>query len=170
MAEYDLNPLEANALAWKEWMIPLDEAIANRTPFAFETTLGGKTVCLKIRLACETHNVRIWYCGLNSPDEHIKRVRLRVLHGGHDIPKEKIFERWEKSRANLVELLPFLTELSVFDNSAEALQGAPVPDPILILRFNKGRVLYPNSTDALACIPVWAQAIVEKALEVDAPK
>jgi len=35
---------------------------------------------------------------------------------------------------------------------------------------NKGRVLHPNSTETLACTPARAQVIVEKALEVDAPK
>jgi len=167
MTEHGLGPLEANSLAWKEGMRQLDDAIANRTPFAFETTLGGTTVPSKIRMAHKTHDVRIWYCGLNSPDEHIKRVQLRVLRGGHNIPREKIFERWDKSRANLIDVLPFLTELSVFDNSDTVSQGAFIPNPRLILRFNEGAVLYPDTHDALTKTPIWAQAIVEKALELD---
>jgi len=166
VTEQGFTQQAANSCAWKEGMAQLDEAMANRAPFAFETTLGGATVCRKIRAACETHDVRIWYCGLSSPDAHIQRVQLRVLQGGHDIPKEKIFERWERSRANLVGLLPYLTELGVFDNSAQVPQGVPVPDPKPILHLNEGALLYPDNAITLASTPAWAQAIVEKALEL----
>jgi len=165
VTEQGFTQQAANSLAWQEGMRQLDDALANLAPFAFETTLGGTTVCQKIRAACETHDVRIWYCGLSSPDEHIKRVRLRVLQGGHDIPKEKILERWERSRANLVGLLPYLAELGVFDNSAQVPHGAPVPDPKRILHVHEGALLYPDNVTALASTPAWAQAIVEKAVQ-----
>jgi len=64
---------EANIEAWNEGMAQLDEALTNKHPFAFETTLGGKTVSRKLKAACATHNVRIWYCGLHTPDQHIAR-------------------------------------------------------------------------------------------------
>jgi len=166
VTEQGFTQQAANSLAWQEGMAQLDDALANLAPFAFETTLGGATVRQKIRTACETHDVRIWYCGLSSPDAHIQRVQLRVLQGGHDIPQEKILERWEKSRTNLVELLPYLTELGVFDNSVQVPQGAPIPDPKRILHVNQGALLYPDDPTALASTPEWAQAIVEKALEI----
>jgi len=166
VTEQGFTQQAANSLAWQEGMRQLDDALANLTPFAFETTLGGATVCQKIRSACETHDVRIWYCGLSSPDVHVNRVRLRVLQGGHDIPTEKILERWEKSRANVVGLLPHLAELGVFDNSTQVPPGAPVPDPKRILHVNRGALLYPDSATALASTPEWAQPIVEKALEL----
>jgi len=39
------------------------------------------------------------------------RVRSRVAQGGHDIPSERIQERYVQSRLNLIRLLPRLTEL-----------------------------------------------------------
>jgi len=167
--EHGRTQADANSEAWKEGMLQLDTAIAEKKRFAFETTLGGNTVRQKLQTACKTHNVRIWYCGLRAPELHVARVRLRVSQGGHDIPKEKIFERWKASRANLVELLPYLAELSVFDNSAEAATGTPVPEPKRLLHFKDGAVLYPtpNARAILADTPEWAQAIVEKALELD---
>jgi len=166
VAEQGCAQPAANSLAWQEGMALLDDAIANRTPFAFETTLGGTTVCQKIRAACATHDVRIWYCGLASADAHIQRVQRRVAQGGHDIPTEKILECWETSRAHLVELLPWLTELAVFDNSVAVPQGAPVPAPRRVLYFREGVVWYSDSAAALISTPVWAQAIVEKALQL----
>jgi len=64
----------------------------------------------------------------------------------------------------LVELLPFLTELGVFDNSADALPGTPVSAPKCLLHFKDGALLHPDTIDELANTPSWAQAIVEQAL------
>jgi len=161
-----MSQLEANAKAWAVGMALLDRALAEKRRFAFETTLGGDTVTEKIQSACASHKVRIWYCGLNSPELHLERVRFRASRGGHDIPEDKIFERWEKSRANLVALLPHLAELGVFDNSVTASPGEPVPEPRQLLHFKDGAVVYPTDAATLADIPAWAQAIVERALRV----
>jgi len=167
--ERGLSQQEANAVAWANGMAQLDAALTNKTSFAFETTLGGDTVREKLRLACQTHRVRVWYCGLNSPEIHVARVKLRVSRGGHDIPREKIFERWEKSRVNLIDLLPLLTELGVFDNSVAVKQGEPIPNPKHILHLRDGKLLHPDTPAALLKTPVWAQAIMERALELAAP-
>ena len=58
--------------------------------------------------------------GLASTELHIARVRSRVARGGHDIPEEKIRERYARSLLNLILVLPKLTELRVYDNSHEA--------------------------------------------------
>jgi len=162
--ELGLSQPEANSLAWQEGMAQLDEAIAQNKRFAFETTLGGNTVTGKLREACATHNVRIWYCGLYSAELHMARVQLRVARGGHNIPREKIIERWDKSRANLIALMPFLAELSVFDNSRSVKAGQPIPDPVRLLHVKDGLLLYPDNLAALADTPIWAQPIVEQAL------
>ena len=36
----------------------------------------------------------------------LQRVQERVAAGGHDIPEQKIRERYVNSRANLVKLMP----------------------------------------------------------------
>jgi len=170
VGELGMSQWEANSLAWQEGMAQLDEAITQNKRFAFETTLGGNTVRDKLREACETHNVRIWYCGLHSAELHMERVQLRVSRGGHDIPQEKIIERWDKSRANLVALMPFIAELGLFDNSASVKVGEPIPDPVRLLHVKDGHILYPDNLAALAQTPAWAEAIVEQALQLAAPE
>jgi len=160
---------EGNAWAWQEGMVQLDAAITQKTPFAFETTLGGKTVCNKLKTACQSHDVRIWYCGLTSPEQHIARVRDRVAHGGHDIPADKIYQRWQTSRANLVTLLPLIEEVSVFDNSVTARHGEPIPEPGLVLHLKARQLHYPRDDTAIAATPEWAYAIVEQALTIGQP-
>ena len=116
-----LDQVRANAAAWQQGRRLLERAILERKDFAFETTLGGSTMPRLItEAASQGFEVRIWFVGLASADLHIERVRNRVRAGGHDIPESSIRRRWRHSRLNLVQLLPHLSELRVYDNSADA--------------------------------------------------
>lgn len=156
---------EANSAAWRQGKRLLERAIFERLDFAFETTLGGHTIAGLLRQALsEKIEVRIWYVGLATPELHIARVRSRVAAGGHDIPEAKIRERYEKSVLNLVDLMPKLTELRVFDNSEE---GDPrrglAPRPRLLLHMNHGKIV--DSCD-LAMTPKWAKPILATAMKL----
>jgi predicted ABC-type ATPase len=99
-------------------------------------------------------------------ERHIARVALRVRHGGHDIPEQRIRERWTNARRHLIPLLPHLKALQVFDNSLDAAPGEPIPEPRLILEMGDGRMLHPAQGDlaALKATPGWAKPIIEAAL------
>ena len=160
-----LSSDEANALVWREGLDQLRRAIANRTDYAFETTLGGSTITRTLAEALDQGvEVRIWYVGLKTPELHIARVKARVARGGHAIPGDKIKERYDSSRRNLVTLMPRLTELKVLDNSAQADPAdGVVPSPRLVLHMRHGQVVGP-STATLAATPEWAKPIVSAAL------
>lgn len=162
-------PLEdANAAAWHFGRAQLEEAVAERRNFAFETTLGASTIPNLLIEASATHDVAMWYCGLASVDLHLRRVKARVASGGHDIPEAKIRERWAGSRRNLIRLLPHLARLQVFDNSAEVGRGRPIPEPILLLEMTKAKIRSPDPADPrqLAAIPDWARPVVEAAIRL----
>jgi predicted ABC-type ATPase len=154
-----ISQTQANSAAWHEGRRLLERAIAERLDFAFETTLGGRTITdLLERAASRGFEVRIWYVGLNGPELHIARVRARVAKGGHDIPEPRIRERYDASRLNLIRLLPSLSELWVYDNSRDADPDAGVaPEPRLVLHVRHGAVVGPRD---LALTPEWAKAIV----------
>jgi predicted ABC-type ATPase len=167
MEQLSLDLAEANARAWEYGRLQLETAIANATNYAFETTLGAKTIPDLLAKATDTHDVVMLFCGLSSLEQHIKRVRSRVASGGHDIPENKIRERWVGSRANLIRLLPRLPHLQVFDNSAEAAPGEDIPDPVLVLEMVSGRMISPEPRNAAAlnATPEWARPIVQAAIE-----
>jgi len=160
---------EADADAWTHGKTRLEAAIAGLTNFAFETTLGGHTIQRLLGEAARTHDIIMIYCGLASVKVHIARVRQRVASGGHDIPIDKIKERWVSSRDNLIQLLPRLAHLQVFDNSAEAPIGHDVPLPVLVLEFKHAEILYPARSDvaAIAATPDWAKPIVAAAFRLE---
>jgi predicted ABC-type ATPase len=162
---------EANGRAWGYGKSLLERAIATGSNHAFETTLGGNTIARLLRKASKTHDVLMLYCGLASPELHIARVAQRVAHHGHPIADEKIRERWITSRANLIDLLPVLSRLQVFDNSESVKPGREVPDPALVLELDDGRVVFPDthSRKALAAVPAWAQPILEAAIQLQPP-
>ena len=160
-----LGQPEANAAAWQQGRKLLEQAIDQRLDFTFETTLGGNTMRVLLAEAAERGiEVRVFYVGLGSPEAHIERVRERVRAGGHDIPEEDIRRRYKYSLINLVKLLPVLTELKVYDNSATAdPKTGRAPQPVLVLHMERGRIVGPPD---LTATPAWAKPIVAAALEL----
>jgi len=160
-----LGQAKANAAAWRQGKRLLECAIDQRLDFAFETTLGGGTLTrMLVDAAGAGFEVRIFYVGLADVDLHIERVRRRVRSGGHDIPEADIRRRWRHSRLNLVRLLPLVTALRVYDNSAD---GDPVeghaPQPVLVLHLDRGDIVGPPD---LSTTPQWAKPIVAAALKL----
>jgi predicted ABC-type ATPase len=156
---------EANARAWRRGVEQLDRAIRLPASYAFETTLGGRTVTRRLLEASQSGlRVRVWYVGLASPELHIERVKARVERGGHDIAEERIRARWTSSRENLVRLLPTLYEIALFDNSREArLDEGEVPAPLRLLHMKGGALLQLAPPDTM---PLWARPITTAVLKL----
>jgi predicted ABC-type ATPase len=164
-ADPGLDPTEANVAAWRQGTGLLRQAIAERLDFAFETTLGGNTIPrLLAEAAAQGIGIYVWYAGLSGPELHLQRVRSRVRHGGHNVPEDAIRRRYERSRLNLIALLPLLVALRMYDNSADAdpADGA-TPAPVLVLHTERGKILIP---DDLPRAPDWAKPIVAAALKL----
>ncbi len=155
----------ANGHAWEIGRALLERAIAEGVDYRFETTLGGRTIPRLLEEAARAgHLLHIWFCGLESPELHLRRVRARVAHGGHDIPEDKIRERWNGSRENLIRLLPHIHHLRVYDNSAEGDPAVGIaPSPVLILEMKAGKITAPAD---LTRVPDWAQPIVAAAIRL----
>ncbi|MGO8967635.1 zeta toxin family protein [Mycobacterium sp.] len=162
-----LGQTEANAAAWEQGHKLLERAIDQGLDFTFETTLGGNTMPgLLAEAAKRGVEVHVFYLGLRSADAHIERVRQRARAGGHDIPEADIRRRYRHSLINLVQLLPVLTELRVYDNSATADPATgQAPQPVLVLHRERGRIVGPSD---LTSTPAWAKPIVAAALELTA--
>jgi len=155
----------ANAHAWQIGKTLLEGAIAEKRDYRFETTLGGNTITRLLEQAAhDGHHLHIWFAGLDSPERHIQRVQSRVAHGGHDIPEEKIRERWTRSRENLIRLMPLIHHLRVYDNSREAdpARGKrPVPE--LLLEMRQGKITAPAD---LSNAPDWAKPLIVIAIKL----
>lgn len=151
---------EANGIAWKEGYDSLKRAIDKNIDFAFETTLGGNSICNELVRALRAGvEVSVLYCGLNSPELHVKRVAARVANGGHDIPESKIRERWANSIKNLEKLIPICTSVVVFDNSAELVNGKPSPIKLFAMQDNQ------FISEPIKTMPDWALSCAKAAIQ-----
>jgi predicted ABC-type ATPase len=113
------------------------------TSIAAHQTIGVETVLStdkyrKLVLAAKALNfeIRLIYVMLKSADLNVERVKLRVAKGGHNVPKNKILERREKSLKQLPWLLEQADQAWLFDNSGasprlmgEKSKGVIVLDP-----------------------------------------
>ena len=163
-----LTATQINGAAWNEGRRLLQRAIDEHADFAFETTLGGATITGLLEQAAENGlDVHVWFVGLTDVPLHIARVRRRVAKGGHPIASDKIRERFDNSRRNLIRLLPRLTELYLYDNSAEADPGrGKMPSPARLLHCRRRRIVEPKVLKRLDTTPTWAKPIVAAAIKL----
>ena len=63
--------------------------------------------------------IRLFFVGTDSPTINASRIAQRVMQGGHDVPTQKIIERYWKSILNLTKVLPVVNRGYIYDNSVE---------------------------------------------------
>jgi predicted ABC-type ATPase len=158
-----LSAAQANGLAWTLGRRGLEQALAHELTYAFETTLGGRSIVrLLLEGARAGAEVHVWFAGLATPELHLRRIQARVAAGGHDIPEAKVRERFDASRGNLVKLMPHLASLRLYDNSFEAdPRAGRRPQPVLLLQMRAGRVV---DHAPLRSVPAWAKPLLAVAL------
>jgi predicted ABC-type ATPase len=94
-------PQTAAFAAGRVMLQRLEELVADRADFAFETTLAGRTY---LRIIEEWrrngYGVEMYYYWLRSPELALSRVLARVRRGGHDIPEPVLRQRFGRSLHN----------------------------------------------------------------------
>ena len=79
----------------------LDNLLNSGKSFAIETTLSGKNHIKTIQKAKYLgYFVVLIYSYLDNPTLCENRIKIRVLNGGHDIPKNDIIRRYYRSKGN----------------------------------------------------------------------
>lgn len=96
----------------------IQQLMAEREDFAFETTLSTKSYVSLIKNAREIgYEANLLYFWLASPEFAKQRVASRVSEGGHSIPTEVIERRYYRDISNFYNLyLPVVNNWIVIDN------------------------------------------------------
>lgn len=72
--------------------------------------------------------VSIFVC-TDSPEINIERVKRRVVEGGHDVPVDRLKDRFYKSLENLKPLYEISDEIYIYDNTVKSrLVAAKIDD------------------------------------------
>jgi predicted ABC-type ATPase len=106
-------------MAGRIMLTRLKELAALNQDFAFESTLSSRSFAPFLRLLkAQGYQVAIYYFSLASTSLAVRRVKLRVAMGGHDVPADVIRRRFDRSLYNFFSLYtPLADRWVVFDNS-----------------------------------------------------
>ena len=117
-----LSGRHADAVAMQAGRIMLTrlkELAAAKQDFAFESTLSSRSFAPFLRqLKTQGYRVAIYYFSLTSASLAVRRVKLRVAMGGHDVPEDTVHRRFGRSLHNFHLLyMPLADRWAMFDNS-----------------------------------------------------
>jgi predicted ABC-type ATPase len=114
-----LAPEQHLLAASRLFLREIEDCIAARQDFAFETTPAGRSYLKLIgRLQTTGWRVELIYLALPSAEMSRLRVAERVAHGGHNIPESDLIRRFPRSLNNLLNVFaPKVDQVRCFMNS-----------------------------------------------------
>lgn len=125
------SPLEGGKAAVKL----IDDCISKGISFTQETTLSGHKTAATVQKAGDNgYFVRLYYVGLSSVEESIKRIANRVQKGGHHIPENDVHRRFNSRYDDILAVLPYCNEAVFYDNENGFTVVAEYRNGELILR------------------------------------
>lgn len=96
------------------------ETVVRGSSLAFETVLSTPEKLDFLKFASENgYKISSLFVATNSPEVNIDRVSKRVEQGGHDVPVDKIRQRYYRSLSNLAVLFLLSDSMIVVDNSVK---------------------------------------------------
>lgn len=108
------DDLTAAQLAEKRRNYCLD----NNLDFSFETVLSTpRNLELLQKAKANEYFIKSYFIFTNSPFTNVARVQNRVKNGGHDVPLDKIVNRYHRTLAILPELIKVSDICNVIDNT-----------------------------------------------------
>ena len=110
----------------------------------FSDPVGAKIEFLH-KARASGYVVFLIFIGLDSSVLSLARVIQRVAQGGHDVPDQKLRERFPRTLANLKRAIPLVDEAFLFDNSSDLTPFR------LIARYFEGELVEKHEP-----LPLWA--------------
>lgn len=99
------NPESVALEAGRMMLARIHTLIDEQVDFAFETTLATRSYVSLIKEAKKKgYSIVLIFFWLDSPEQAIKRVAMRVSEGGHHIPDDVVTRRYYRGLHNLVHL------------------------------------------------------------------
>jgi predicted ABC-type ATPase len=127
------------------------EAIKGRLDHSFETVMSHPSHIDHLLAArAAGFQTRLFFVATEHPFINEGRVANRVKHGGHDVPLEKISERYHRCLANLPAAIAVADEGLIYDNSE-------IDEPFRVL----ARIVERNIETLLSkSPPLWSQQYI----------
>lgn len=118
-ATLDGTPEERTREAQRHAEAERERCLAAGLNFAFETVFSHPSKLeFMDRAAAAGYRIHVFFVSLPSPEMNVERVRLRVASGGHDVPHDKIVERWHRTMSMLPAIVRRADRMMIFDNGS----------------------------------------------------
>ena len=132
------SDMEAAQLAEKQ----RENHLEKMEEFCFETVMSTeRNLNLLRRAKAKGYFIRCYYILTSDPAINVYRVKSRFASGGHDVPEEKIINRYERALFLVKELVEICDVCHIYDNSGEI--------PFRIFKKNKDSSYYNECDDWL---------------------
>ena len=116
----------------------IEDCLRRGVSFTQETTLSGRKTELTAARAKERgYTVRLYYVGLDTPEECLARIENRVRRGGHNIREDDVRRRFAGRWEAVAKVLPYCDEARFFDNDNGFEEVAEYRNGELILKGQK---------------------------------
>ena len=95
-----------------------EELLAAGRSFSFETVMSHRSkIDFFARARVLGYRTYLYFVATESPQLNVYRVRNRTALGGHDVPDNKVMERYERCLALVGDALSHAYRAFLFDNS-----------------------------------------------------
>lgn len=121
----------------------------NEPNFAIETVLSSAKFDPILAIARQRSiETGLIYIGIHSVASTLERIKTRVASGLHDVPEDKVRDRWIKTHQSLERWAPQVDKLYVFSNNS------PDREPVLIAEktYASGRILIFDEVEVPAIV------------------
>jgi predicted ABC-type ATPase len=116
-----LDPNLASLTAGKLLLKEINRLARSRADFAFESTLSGLAYATRIKeWKSAGYRLEIYFIRLSSAALALRRVAARVKQGGHDVARQDVLRRFDRSWKNFENVYkPLADAWIVYDNSGD---------------------------------------------------
>lgn len=130
------------------------EFLRLKISFTFETVMSHSSKVEFLKTAQQQgFKTYLYYVATVDPEINIARVKYRVSAGGHNVPEQKIRDRYYRSMDLLIQAIEVTDRTFLFDNSSDGEKAA------FLAEIEQAELLKLNPT--IFNFPVW---FIEKVL------
>lgn len=99
------------------------------------------------------YQVHLIFIGMNTVEECVQRVSIRVKAGGHKVPEDTIIYNFKAGYANLCTYFGEFDSVTLYDNAIPQDNLMRIPQKVLYME--KGKILFTTHS------PFWVQQFVK---------
>lgn len=117
LQESDIQERMAHNYAFEELENQIASSIKLKQDFVFETNFNSTPLHWPELFKKNGYYLKLTYLALDSINEAIRRVKIRVQNGGHFVSENEIHRRYYDGATNLDTYFSYFDELEIYDCS-----------------------------------------------------